>query len=367
MRIIILCLSPARGGLELYALDEFRQLTERGHDCLFIAARDSYLHSVLEKEKLPFILLNPRLFRIPLWSAYKLSKLTESFNPDILHFHWGKDLYIAAVYKSMQKKPVKLVHSRHMNYTRSKKDIFHCWFYKKIDLLLTGTDLLKELAIQFLPLEQNKIKRLYLGTSEPNISEDACTHIFNSQFPKRQLNLAIYGRIEEGKGQHLVIDAVSCLLKDNYDISLTMIGHAMDKQYKSLQEFKISRSKLHHNIRFVDFMENASESMCCFDIVVLSTHCETFGLVLIEAMRSGVAVIGTDAGGVPEIIQDGKSGLLVEARNSTSMCNAIKKLYNDEPYRIKLASEGKKRADEMFSTDLHYTQLQNVLNESFNS
>jgi len=361
MRIIVLCLSPSRGGLELYALDELIKLKSLGHDCHAVVAADGYLAESLKKDSIPYSVIKTGLNRLPLISASRLKNIARDFNADILHFHWGKDLYLAALAKSMLGNNITLVHSRHMNYTRNKNDFFHRWFYNKIDLLLVGTKVLQNLAIRYLPIDESRIKLLYLGAAKPGKKMANCQQFFNSSFEKRKLNLAVFGRIEEGKGQHIVIDAVKKLLSESYDISLTMIGYTMDNDYKKALEDTVTNNKLAGHIQFKGFVENAASTMCCFDVVVLSTHCETFGLVLVEAMRAGVAVIGTNDGGVPEIIEDRLSGLLAEPRDVESMSAAIDCYYKDEEFRNNLASAGKNRADRLFATENHYPLLEELL------
>jgi len=360
MRIIVLCLSPSRGGLELYAIEEIRQLIKRGHDCFAVVAPNSYLAEILEKESIPFSTINPSLKRLPLISSAKLKNILRDFKATTVHFHWGEDLYLAAIAKYLFKEPLSLVHSRHMNLTRSKKDFFHKWFYTKIDLLLVGTKLLQEDARKYLVLPVDKIKLLYIGVKEPTKSNAGCAQFFNDvNFKKRKLNLAIFGRIEEGKGQHLVIDAMQRMIADEKDISLTMIGHTMDSTYKNQLNQNIQN--ISEFIQFKEFVNNAADCMSCFNVIVLSSHCETFGLVLIEAMRAGVAVVGTNAGGVPEIIKHGVSGLLAKPRNSESIQACIEQLYNAPDFLENLANNGKRVADKVFSDELHYEQLEQEL------
>ena len=360
MRVVVLCLSPSRGGLELYALEEIRQLIKRGHECFAVVSPNSYLSETLEKENIPFSTLSLSFKRLPIIAAKQLKDILTRFNATTLHFHWGNDLYLAALAKSMFKQKLSLVHTRHMNLTRNKKDIIHKWFYEKIDLLLAGTKLLQNDARKYLVLPAEKIKLLYIGVREPIKENTNCEQFFNqTSFERRKLNLAIFGRIEEGKGQHLLTEAMQRMIADGKDISLTLIGHTMDANYK--EELTQEIQSINKYIQFKEFVSDAADCMSCFDVIVLSTHCETFGLVLVEAMRSGVAVVGTNAGGVPEIITDGVSGLLVEPRNSKSMQAAIEKLYTDDSLLKALAEKGKQVADTVFSDTLHYEHLEQEL------
>lgn len=362
MKIVVLCLSPSRGGLELYALEEIKQLTKHGHDCFAVVAPDGYLASALEKENIPFATLKLSFNRLPLITARTLNSILKKFDADILHFHWGKDLYLAALAKSMFGNKLALVHSRHMHYTRSKKDFIHRWYYHQIDLLLAGTKLLQKLARQHLVLADEKIKLLYIGVAEPAQGKTDCNLFFDdTNFIKRKLNLAIFGRIEHGKGQHVLINAMQEMVSNGKDISLTMIGHTMDADYQKKLQQNIKNNNLSKHIQFKSFVENATNCMRCFDVLVLTTYCEMFGLVLVEAMRAGVAVVGTNAGGVPEIIEHKTSGLLTDPGDSKNMQENIELLYAQPDLLKRLAFNGKQRADNLFSDELHYKKLEQAL------
>ena len=97
--------------------------------------------------------------------------------------------------------------------------------------------------------------------------------------------------------------------------------------------------------------------MPCFDAVVLATKCETFGLVLPEAMRAGVAVIGSNCGGVPEIIIHEKTGLLFESENVDDLTAQISNIASDRSFCKKLAKAGKEDADKRFSEEKHFEKL----------
>ena len=97
--------------------------------------------------------------------------------------------------------------------------------------------------------------------------------------------------------------------------------------------------------------------MPCFDAVVLATKCETFGLVLPEAMRAGVTVIGSNCGGVPEIIKHEKTGLLFESEDVADLTKQLSKIVLDQDFCKKLAKAGKEDADKRFSEEKHFERL----------
>jgi len=131
----------------------------------------------------------------------------------------------------------------------------------------------------------------------------------------------------------------------------------MDNVYFNKLQTTIKDNNMKNNIFYLGFHNKPTSIMPCFDAVVLATKCETFGLVLPEAMRAGVAVIGSNCGGVPEIIQHEKTGLLFESENTVDLTTQLSKLVEDKTFCAKLAKAGKEDADERFSEEKHFDKL----------
>ncbi len=98
------------------------------------------------------------------------------------------------------------------------------------------------------------------------------------------------------------------------------------------------------------------------DAMVLATPCETFGLVVIEAMAAGTPVIATDRCGPLEIIEDQKSGLLFEPGHAVDLAKKIEILFEDERLYNEIILTGKKKVEEMFFNDKQFAALYKLLN-----
>ena len=81
-------------------------------------------------------------------------------------------------------------------------------------------------------------------------------------------------------------------------------------------------------------------------------------------MRAGIAVIGSNAGGVPEIIDHQTTGLLFEPRKVASLSEQISRLYSNPVYKNELADAGKNKADTVFNQDDHFLKLEQHLLKS---
>ena len=364
MKVLELCLSNGVGGLELYAAKVIRQYSRNNDIQVYPVIRKSTL---LEKRLLESG-NSPRYLRVlnrhfPLLAAYKLARLMEKLDIDVMHMHWARDLLLAVLAKLFCKRSIRLVYTRQMAISRDKHDRYHKFVYKYVDAFITITELLRQQAIKYLPIEPDKVRLLYYGVPSPDAdSVNNCKSFFEeSGLNTKSFKIGLFGRIEQGKGQHILLDAIGKLDKNGYDVQGLLIGHAMDKAYLDKLFNTAKANNITERFQYFGFHNNPGAIMGCFDVVVLSSFEETFGLVLVEAMRSGTSVIGTNAGGVPEIIEPGQTGLLFEPGDSQGLADAIAYLITNPEQHKKITESGKRQADKLFSEEQHFAELKQIL------
>ncbi|QEP42556.1 glycosyltransferase family 1 protein [Ectothiorhodospiraceae bacterium BW-2] len=362
MKILQLCLSPGVGGLELYVLRSAIALQQRQIETLLVVRPDSLLQQRAEAAQLRVVTLACRSYRLPLITARRLAQIIDREAIDILHLHWGKDLLLAVLAKRLALRPLKLIYTRQMMLTRPKKDIYHQFIYRHVDRFLTITRQLQQLAQAYLPLPPQAVQQLYYGVSQPTKLSEAQRQQLRQQLGARHrttLLIGLVGRMERNKGQHLFIEAIEQLVQEGQPVHATLIGPAMNLAYQQQLQQQSQRGQLSSCITLFGSHPNPIELMAAFDVVVLTSEMETFGLVLIEAMRAGVAVIGTHAGGVPEIIDDGVTGLLFTPNDVGQLTAQLRRLLDDPPLRQQIAAAGQAKADAEFAEPLHYERLLN--------
>ncbi len=361
MNLLELCLAPGYGGLELYALKVIQHFADTGRPCNVMVRKGSFLDSKLAEQGIsrdPLSVLNRNL---PLLAAFKLARYLRQYRIDTIHIHWRGDVSLVVLARVLSRRQLRIVYTRHMALTRPKHDLFHRFIYRHIDALVVITKKLQQDALEFLPIEKERIRVVYHGVAEPVApAPEACAAI-RENFTHRSFTVALFGRIEKGKGQHVLVEAISRLGKKGLIINVALYGHVMDKAYFQQLKDHVSRQGLDSQVHYFGLHPDPQRIMACFDVVVLATRCETFGLVLIEAMRAGVAVIGTDCGGVPEIIQHGQTGLLVVPEDVSELAAALEKLATGRLLCQRLAEQGKAFADATFSETEHFRQLEQVL------
>lgn len=354
-KICEVCLSPDLGGLELYMA---RAVGFLGDSCISVINEKGKLRDYFDGINGHYFTLKRRNVLFSWLGALRLARILDSEAIDVIHVHWTKDLPLAVMAKLVSKRKPKVVQSRHMRMTRFKDDVYHRFIYKNIDMMLAVTEQVKGQIEKFIPSAiRPKTEVLYIGAEQP-------PQISLSERNKRRIELGlqdsfvvgIVGRIEEPKGQHIVLEAVKKLVAGGIDAKALIVGHAMDEEY--LQKLQNDYADV---AVFTGFTREAQTMMQLCDVMVLATDNETFGLVLIEAMMCGVCIVASDSGGPLEIIDDGESGLLFKTFSSSDLVEKLLLLHQDGDLRDRMSDAGKIKAIKSFDSKYQFMKLQEIL------
>ncbi len=367
MKVLELCLSPDLGGLEIYMQRCCRAFLQNGDEVVAVVAPGSRLVERLQGDGISAQLLSWRNKALPLLAARQLARTIDEEQVDFIHMHWGKDMALAVLAKVFSRRKPKLVSTRQMQITRTKQDPYHRFLYRQVDLNITITRALAEEMGRFLPVEcRERITPLYYGVAAPALffdNEQRAALRAEMGLSNETFLIGLIGRVKHYKGQHLLVEAVERLLAEGADVAALIVGHAMEPEYLANLKQRVAEKGLEKQIQFRDFTDQPQRLMQTCDTVVLTTVEETFGLVLVEAMRAGVAVVGSNRGGVPEIIEHGISGLLFESGSSDSLYQQLRRYYDEPELRAEVAQAGKAFADEQFDEAHHFPALRKLFSQ----
>lgn len=164
------------------------------------------------------------------------------------------------------------------------------------------------------------------------------------------------GRLEPRKGIDVLMAAIPHVLHAAPETRFRIVGDDTlagpgGKTYKEAFLAEHGHRAWIRNIEFTGRVGDAAldQAYAGCDLFVAPSRFESFGLVLVEAMRVGKAVIGCRAGGMPEIVADGVNGLLVEPDNAPALTAAILRLVQDPALRAAMGEAGRKLFDEKFT------------------
>jgi glycosyltransferase involved in cell wall biosynthesis len=175
------------------------------------------------------------------------------------------------------------------------------------------------------------------------------------------LAIGIVGQVTRRKGQLGLIRAFAEVHRAIPDAVLMVVGSPMfnkDHEYFRELEQEVHSLHLEGKVRFLGQRTDIPALMQSFDVVVLNSDVEPFALVLAEAMMAGKAVIATNSGGVPEIVQDGRNGELVEVGDQQALAAALLGLARDPDRREQYGREATRTIQATFTKEQYIAKWQ---------
>lgn len=220
-------------------------------------------------------------------------------------------------------------------------------YMKKCDFNFANGDAFKIIREKLYP----KVKEVNLGIDiekfKPIIKED-----------KLFIEFLFVGRIVPIKNIPFLIKAFIEASKENRNIFLNIIGEGDKKEVELVKNL----TKGYTNIKCLgkksgsELVEQYQKS----DVFILTSNYDNYPNVIFEAMASGLPVIGTRVGGIPNQVVDSETGYLVELDNTEQLKNKILELASNKELREKMGQNGRKRVEEEFSWDKSAEQLEKI-------
>ncbi len=166
------------------------------------------------------------------------------------------------------------------------------------------------------------------------------------------------------KGHYSLLEAVKKVTqKTPQKVKLIIVGDGILRDDLENYAEKLGIKEL---VEFKGIISDIASVMPMFNLIILpSSKREGLGLSLIEAMASGLPVIGTNIGGISEVIDDGKSGLLIEPNDSESMAKAILLIINDKNKALAMGERGREIVKDKFSACFMVREIENLYIELF--
>jgi glycosyltransferase involved in cell wall biosynthesis len=142
------------------------------------------------------------------------------------------------------------------------------------------------------------------------------------------------------KGQRQILEVARHLERYRSDLTFVMVGSGRDERLLRQEAADLT------NCIFVGQVDNVGDYLSAFDTLIYPSRHEGLGSTLLDAMSSGLPVVATNVGGIPELIDDGVNGFLCEVGDSTSLADAVLKLYRDADLRDHIGVANTDRAAE---------------------
>jgi glycosyltransferase involved in cell wall biosynthesis len=228
------------------------------------------------------------------------------------------------------------------------------------DRIITNSD-----AVGSFFVNGGRTETVYNGVDLAQFNSELDGKRVRSEFKvgKHTKLIGVIGHFAPLKGYEELLGAVREVVGAGFNVKLALVGECIYPHSKSYKEKLLSLANspgLKERVIFAGYREDIPELLASFDLFVLPSRSEGFGRVNLEAMAMGIPVISTNVGGIPEVVEDGVTGILVPPGNSNALSHAIMRLLDDPHMRETMGREGRKRVEERFTLQGHVQRIQEI-------
>lgn len=355
MKILIMNSARKFIGEAAHCLNLAGELRQRGHEAMLVVRSGYELESYAQKEGVPChsLAMLGHFHPVMDWRDHrKLRRLIADFQPDIVHCHRGKDHWLAAA-ALFSNSRIPLVRTRHV-VTPMRQHIFNWWLFSRRTAEVIAVSERAERSLG--PMRAvlgRKLTVIHSAVNSARFSPD-----------KRNLDwrrgrevaddaplIGIVARIQNIKGQHILIDAAPDVVKEYPNVRFLVAGSGSPPRVDRLRR-QAARLGVLDNFIFEGWLERVETAIASFDIgIVASLGSEGSSRVTLECMASGVPIVATAVGGIPEIITDRETGLIVEPGNPQKLAAAIKDYLSHPELARRVTKNALSRARNYHSVD----------------
>jgi len=183
------------------------------------------------------------------------------------------------------------------------------------------------------------------------------------EFNIRGPSLVFVGTLEERKGIRYLIQALPKIKTSYPHLKLLIVGSTLPGQSNYLKNLKaLARDP---NLIFTGARVDAYDIMAACDIVIAPSLSEPFGRVVIEAMACGKPVIASNVGGIPEIIEDEKTGMLINPKSLADIAKEATLLLRNNEKAKAMGIAGRKRVEQFFTIEKQIKEIEAIIDELF--
>lgn len=383
--VLMLCVRypPAPGGAETHVKSIKKELNDLGYS-VEVYTSDLY-------KEFPFTRLEDvennrnvkrhRAFSLPGDLHYifypSLLKSLASSDFDIYHAHSYGYFHVnaGALFKHIKDRPFVLTPHYHPEWSMwgGKKRKFIRGVYDSLiaqkvidsaDRIIGVSRNEMKLLKDKLDVPEEKIRIIPNGIEEEEFTPIRDGNLFREKYGIKDELVLFTGRLATNKGLLTLVESMCEVLEEYPDTTFALVGE--DEGMKSKIIEKAEKLGVRDSLLITGYIEDYDVFKSAYsaaDVYVLPSEYEAFGIVLLEAMMCETPCIGTNVGGVPEVIEDGKTGYIVDYKRSEHLSKNMIHLLDDDQKRRMMGKAGRKRVLKKFTWERVAQQISDVYSE----
>jgi glycosyltransferase involved in cell wall biosynthesis len=322
-------------------------LAAAGHRAVLVAHAAGELRARAQ-EGLELIPLTPRT-EMDLASAWRLARVIKRLEPDLVHAHDPHGVAMAALALSMggSGSRTPLVAARRVDFHLKGRALSR-WKYGQVDTFICASDLIRSMLMHD-GVPADRAVTVHEGIDLAHVDAAPPLQVHEELWlPHHAPVVGNVAALVPHKGQRHLIEAAALVVREVPDARFVIAGEG---ELRPALERQIRERHLEKHVFLTGFRPDVLSFHKSFDLFVMSSVTEGLGTSLLDAMACSKAVVATSAGGIPEIVVDGVTGLLVPPRDDRALAAGVVRLLQDPDLRRRMGDAGRARVVDAFSAD----------------
>lgn len=347
MTVANLSFSGAWGGLEMSSVKITRLFKEAGYNSFEICLPDSPIQKALTEAGLEAKTVTARNYFSP-HTSLAIRKWIKQENVKALFIHSTKDIWLVS--PALAGLPEVKLYSFARMFIRdiNKKDPLHSLIYSRLDGMIALSHVQAKYLRECLPIPDNKYLVIPNGVDVEKFQPRPRREDIRKEWGVEpdQVLFGLVGRLDKQKGSLEFVEAAGQVLQNQPNARFVIVGgNTMGEgDFDKLILSRMEQLNLKGRVILTDFRKDIQNVMNALDVFVMPSYEENFGNVTLEAISSGLPVIGTNSGGTPEILDQGEIGLLCEPRSADALAQGMMRLLSEPSYRQILGRQARAKA-----------------------
>lgn len=369
MRALVICLSHSWGGLEHIAANDSVDLGSLGCSVHVLCLEGSPVHEYLsQRDEVTTVPVDfePRdVFDFRMRRV--LHRLVDEQKVNLIHCH--QPSLIGSISPWIWNRNVAFFVSRHIMNTHNKRGPYHSLIYRRVDALIAMSQTLKDNVLATHRLKERQLKVIHHGLDFELFDPERVDYRKQRAdwgADDETIVIGMVGRIDPAKGQDTFIKAAAGLLKQPKDgerFKFVIVGEeTLGRTSTYLDELKkmVGAFRISEHVIFAGYQENIPEVMAAFDIFVMPSRQEAFGLVAIEAMAMKCPIVISSGGSAREIVGNEEFGLLIRPFDAFDLQSKLRRLLEDPQERIQMGERAREHVQKNFERNARLRTLLEV-------
>lgn len=333
-------------------------MLERGHIITLVAPPETPIAAAASRVAVPVAPIP--IHSKGLGSLRSLRRWISNERPriDVLNTHSSTDSWLTAIVRATMRDPPPMVRTRHVS-TTVNNHLTTRWLYQRATThIVTTGQTVKRQLVRDNRIAPERVTSVPTGIDLTHfVPGEAHSARARLGLPQRS-TLGIVATLRDWKGHDYLFEAIALDRAHWRGWSLVVVG---DGPHRPNLEARVAALRLGHIVRFVGQQDDVVPWLQAFDLFALPSYAEEGApQALMQAMACGIPVVSTPVGAIEEVVENEIMGLLVAPRSAAALADALARLRDDPPLRLRLASQARARAQRDFGINLMLDRMEAV-------